>query len=114
MRSKSITSTTSSSKNNTISLKKEQIVHTTSYIGGDTIIVPVHCRLDYCNSSYFKKLPYQLLQKYNKKLYELIYFKELKYSTDIYLETTENAMKIFSAFSTQKNIKNKFNFMENL
>lgn len=82
-----------------------------SYMGEDTIIVPVHCRLDYCNSSYFKHLPYQILQKYNKKFYELIYFKELKYSTDIYLETTDETMKMFSAFSERKH-KRKMNFLE--
>jgi len=73
----------------------------------DTIILPVQCKYDYCDSKYFKRLPYALLQKYNKKIFEFVYFKKLNYSTDIYIQTTKQNMRIFSTFLKDKANKKK-------
>ncbi|MBA1420895.1 MAG: hypothetical protein FAF03_08595 [Epsilonproteobacteria bacterium] len=73
-----------------------------------TIIVPVSCRYDYCDSKFFKKLPYGLFRKYKDDIYKLVFYHELKYSTNIYIETTEHNMQMFSSFlNTQNNVKNK-------
>jgi len=73
-----------------------------------TIVVPVHCRYDYCNSQFFNKLPYGVLQRYKDDIYKLIFYHKLKYSTDIYIETTEHNMRVFSSFlKRENNVQNK-------
>ena len=76
-------------------------------VDDNTIIVPVHCRYDYCDSIFFKKLPYSVLQRYKNEIYKLVFYHKLKYSTDIYLETTEHHMRIFSAFSKSNTSQTK-------
>ena len=68
-----------------------------------TIIVPISCRYDYCDSKFFKKLPYGVLQKYKDDIYKLVFYHKLKYSTNIYIETTEHNMQMFSSFLHQYN-----------
>jgi len=91
------------------------VKNTLSFDDG-TIVVPVHCRYDYCNSVFFKRLPYGILQKYKDDIYKLIFYHELNYSTDIYIETTEHNMRIFSSFlpNNQESHKNSLvgGFME--
>ena len=73
-----------------------------------TIIVPVSCRYDYCDSKFFKKLPYGVLERYKDDVYKLIFYHKLKYSTNIYIETTEHNMQMFSSFlDNQFSNKNK-------
>jgi hypothetical protein len=74
----------------------------------NTIVVPIHCRYDYCDSKFFKRLPYGVLERYKDDIYKLVFYHKLKYSTDIYIETTEHNMKIFSTFSSSiKDAKGK-------
>ena len=73
----------------------------------NTIVVPIHCKYDYCDSKYFKKLPYGVLQRYKDDIYKLVFYHKLKYSTDIYIETTEHNMRIFSSFSNNNTSQNK-------
>lgn len=73
----------------------------------NTIVVPIHCRYDYCDSKFFKKLPYGVLERYKDDIYKLVFYHKLKYSTDIYIETTEHNMRIFSAFSKNTSAQNK-------
>jgi zona occludens toxin len=72
------------------------------------IIIPVSCRNDYCSSKFFQRLPYGVLKKYKDDLFRIIYFKNLKYSTDLYIETTEENMKVFSPFSSSAVSKKSF------
>jgi len=73
----------------------------------NTIVVPINCRYDYCNSRFFKKLPYGVLQRYNDDLYKLVFYHKLKYSTNIYIETTEHNMRVFSTFLKTNTPQNK-------
>jgi len=74
----------------------------------NTIVVPIHCRYDYCYSRYFKRLPYGVLERYKDDIYKLVFYHKLKYSTDIYIETTEQNMRIFSSFlNNSANKQNK-------
>lgn len=87
---------------------KSSITQNTLTFDDATIVVPVTCRYDYCDSTFFKRLPYGVLQRYKDDIYKLIYYHKLKYSTDIYIETTEHNMQVFSSFlSHQNQSKNK-------
>ncbi len=73
----------------------------------NTIIVPVHCRNDYCQSTYFRDLPYSLLHNYLDQTFRIVYAEDHLYSTDIYIETTAQAMKMFSSFLPDKDTDKK-------
>ena len=70
---------------------------------GNTIVVPIHCRYDYCYSKFFKRLPYGVLERYKDDIFKLVFYHKLKYSIDIYIETTEENMMMFSSFLEYKN-----------
>ncbi len=76
---------------------------------GDTIIVPVYCRNDYCSSTYFHDLPYSLLRKYKDQLFRIVYSEDHFYSTDVYLETTARSMRMFSSFLPNNKLNKKGN-----
>ena len=80
-------------------IKNDDTSSTKSLIFDDaTIIVIVSCKYDYCNSRFFKKLPYGVLQRYKNDIYKLVYSRKLKYSINFYIETTKQNMQIFSSF----------------
>ena len=108
MRDKAQTPTDTSSMTYASKHSNNAPIKNTLTFDDSTIVVPVHCRYDYCDSVFFKRLPYGILEKYKDDIYKLIFYHELKYSTDIYIETTEHNMRIFASFlnTNQESRKN--------